>query len=111
MTHAAAAKPNAMRIAISFFNGSNPGALRTIHLQYHAEQDVRASGLEWTIIRPSMIHGPGGEFMNMEARWARRTAPPFLFMPYFGAGMFGRGGAGALQPVYVGDVEIGRAHV
>ena len=40
----------------------------------------------------------------MEAAWARYKAPPFLFMPYFGRGFFGRGGAGMLQPVYVGDV-------
>jgi NADH dehydrogenase len=72
--------------------------------KYLAEQYVRASGLDWTIIRPSLIHGPRGEFMQMEAKWARGAAPPFLFMPYFGAGAFGRGGAGKLQPVYVGDV-------
>ena len=40
----------------------------------------------------------------MEANWARGKAPPFLFMPYFGAGALGRGGAGKLQPVYVKDV-------
>jgi NADH dehydrogenase len=72
--------------------------------KYRAEQYVRASGLNWTILRPSLIHGPGGEFMAMEAKWARGTAPPFLFMPYFGAGAFGRGGAGRLQPVHVADV-------
>ena len=42
--------------------------------------------------------------MQMEARWARRKAPPFLFMPYFGRGALGRGGAGLLQPVFVNDV-------
>jgi NADH dehydrogenase len=72
--------------------------------KYLAEQYVRASGLDWTILRPSLIHGPRGEFMQMQAKWARGTAPPFLFMPYFGAGAFGRGGAGKLQPVYAGDV-------
>jgi NADH dehydrogenase len=72
--------------------------------KFAAEQYVRASELEWTIFRPSLIHGPKGEFMQMEARWARRTAPPFLFMPYFGAGILGFGGAGKLQPVYVNDV-------
>jgi len=51
-----------------------------------------------------MIHGPKGEFMKQEAKWARGTAPPFLFMPYFGRGALGTGGAGKLQPVYVGDV-------
>ena len=72
--------------------------------KYRAEQSLRQSGLDWTIFRPSMIHGPGGEFMKMEARWARGKAPPFLFMPYFGAGAMGRGGAGLLQPVHVHDV-------
>jgi NADH dehydrogenase len=37
--------------------------------------------------------------MQMEAKWARMSKPPFLFMPYFG----GRK-AGKLQPVYVKDV-------
>jgi NADH dehydrogenase len=40
----------------------------------------------------------------MQAKWARRQAMPFLFMPYFGAGLLGTGGAGKLQPVYVEDV-------
>jgi NADH dehydrogenase len=85
--------------------GSRPDAVSTYHkTKFAAEQYVRSSGLEWTIFRPSLIHGPKGEFMQMEAAWARRTAPPFLFMPYFGAGMLGTGGAGKLQPVYVGDV-------
>jgi NADH dehydrogenase len=85
--------------------GARPAAVSTYHrTKYKAEQYVRNSGLDWTIFRPSLIHGPGGEFTRMEANWARKTAVPFLFMPYFGAGLFGRGGAGRLQPVYVNDV-------
>lgn len=85
--------------------GTRPDAVSEYHkTKYAAEEYVRASGLEWTIIRPSMIHGPKGEFMQIAAKWARGTAPPFLFMPYFGAGAFGEGGAGLLQPVYVNDV-------
>ena len=85
--------------------GVRPDAVSEYHrTKYLAEQYVRDSGLDWTIIRPSLIHGAGGEFMQMEAKWARRKAPPFLFMPYFGAGAFGRGGAGMLQPVHVRDV-------
>jgi nucleoside-diphosphate-sugar epimerase len=86
--------------------GSRPGAVSQYHRTKHrAEEYVRGTGgLDWTIFRPSFIHGPRGEFMQMEAKWARRKAPPFLFMPYFGAGALGRGGAGKLQPVYVGDV-------
>jgi NADH dehydrogenase len=67
--------------------------------KYRAEEYLRASGLEWTIFRPSLIHGPAGEFMQMEAKWSRKSAPPFLFMPYFGGKH-----AGKLQPVYVKDV-------
>ncbi|HTL30781.1 MAG TPA: NAD(P)H-binding protein [Tepidisphaeraceae bacterium] len=85
--------------------GTRFGAVSDYHkTKFRAEEYVRASGLDWTIFRPSLIHGPGGEFMQMEAKWARFKAPPFLFMPYFGRGLFGFGGAGKLQPVFVNDV-------
>jgi uncharacterized protein YbjT (DUF2867 family) len=85
--------------------GTRPDAASDYHkTKFAAEQIVRASGLEWTIFRPSLIHGPRGEFMQLEAKWVRKKAPPFLFMPYFGAGAFGRGGAGQLQPIHVNDV-------
>ncbi len=85
--------------------GTRPGADSDYHRTKHeAEQAVRGSGLDWTIIRPSMIHGPRGEFTDMLAKWSRGKAAPFLFMPYFGAGPLGLGGAGMLQPVYVNDV-------
>ncbi len=85
--------------------GTRSNAVSEYHrTKYAAEEHVRASGLDWTIFRPSMIHGPGGEFTKMQAAWARRKAPPFLFMPYFGAGVLGLGGAGKLQPIHVADV-------
>jgi uncharacterized protein YbjT (DUF2867 family) len=80
--------------------GTRPDAVSTYHrTKFLAEEHVRHSGLDWTIFRPSVIHGPGGEFMRMEANWARRRSAPFLFMPYFGGKRAGR-----LQPVYVKDV-------
>jgi NADH dehydrogenase len=77
--------------------------------EYHrtkarAEAIVKGSSLDWTIIRPSLIHGPRGEFVQMLAAWARMKKAPFLFMPYFGRGVLGLGGAGKLQPVFVDDV-------
>jgi NADH dehydrogenase len=85
--------------------GTRPDAVSNYHkTKFMAEEYVRASPLDWTILRPSMIHGARGEFMQMEAKWARRKAPPFLFMPYFGAGLLGFGGAGKLQPIFVNDV-------
>ena len=71
--------------------------------KFKAEEYVRQSGLDWTIIRPSLIHGPGGDFIKMEERWARGIAVPFLFMPYFANGFLG-GKKTKIQPVFVGDV-------
>jgi len=83
--------------------GARPDAVSRYHqTKYAAEQLVRASGLDWTIFRPSLIHGPDGEFMRMVKRFCRGLLPPF--MPYFGGGVFGTGGAGKLQPVWVEDV-------
>jgi NADH dehydrogenase len=85
--------------------GVRPDAVSEYHkTKFRAEEYLRESGLEWTIFRPSLIHGPRGEFAQMEAKWARMLAPPFLFMPYFGAGFMGWRGAGMLQPIFVGDV-------
>ncbi len=102
---AAAVKAGVRRIVHMSALGARPGAPTKYHrTKFQAEQIVRESGLDWTIVRPSLIHGPAGDFMRQEARWARHTAAPFLFMPYFGGGPFGCRAAGHLQPVYVGDV-------
>jgi nucleoside-diphosphate-sugar epimerase len=95
-----------------FIHMSALGARADAASQYHkskfqAEQALRESGesgLDWTILRPSLIHGPGGEFLSMEAGWARGRKPPFLFMPYFSAGLLGRRAPASVQPVYVNDV-------
>jgi uncharacterized protein YbjT (DUF2867 family) len=92
-----------------FIQMSALGTAANAHSTYHktkwkADEYVRASGLEWTIFQPSMIHGPDGEFMKMEAKWVRKQAAPYFFMPYFGAGLLGFGGSGKIQPVYVNDV-------
>ncbi len=83
--------------------GARPNAVSRYHLtKWHAEQAVRDSGMAYTIFRPSVIHGPDGEFMQMVKGFCCGPFPPF--MPYFGAGLLGRGGAGSLQPVWVEDV-------
>ena len=52
--------------------------------KYDAEQMVRhAPGLEWTILRPSIIHGPDGEFMQMVRDWALGRSAPYAVIPYF----------------------------
>lgn len=85
--------------------GTRANAVSQYHrTKFTAEQLVRESGLDWTIFRPSMIHGPGGEFMQWEEAWARGRKAPFFFIPYFGAGLLGFGRKSLIQPVYVNDV-------
>lgn len=69
-----------------------------------AEQIVVSSPLSWTILRPSLIYGPDGEFVQMMAKWAKGTAAPFFAMPYFGSGLLGTGPQHLVQPVSVDDV-------
>lgn len=59
-----------------------------------AEERVRGSGLDWTILRPSIIHGPRGDFMVAMARMVARPGP----VPLVGSGKQ------TIQPVWVEDV-------
>ena len=78
--------------------GTRPDAVSKYHQsKYMAEQLVKQSGLDWTIFRPSVIHGPEGEFMELMKTFAcSMLLPPF--MPYFGKGQ------ARVQPVDVRDV-------
>ena len=51
--------------------------------KFEAEQIVRRSSLDWTIFRPSLIHGPEGEFVQMIADIASGEVAPWFFIPYF----------------------------
>jgi NADH dehydrogenase len=83
--------------------GTRMDAVSEYHkTKYAAEQYVRASGLDWTIFRPSMIHGPKGEFTELLTKWVRKQAPPFFAMPYFKGS--NRGGPPQMQPIFVKDV-------
>ncbi len=83
--------------------GARPNAPARYHqTKWQAEERVRASGLAWTIFRPSIIHGPEGAFLRMVRDFWTGLLPPVV--PYFGAGLLGTGGAGRLQPIWVRDV-------
>lgn len=84
-----------------FVHMSALGARRDAVSKYHrtkwqGECLVRDSGLDWTIFRPSLIHGPEGEFMRLMKAFACDLLPPI--MPYFGTG------EAKVQPVFVKDV-------
>jgi uncharacterized protein YbjT (DUF2867 family) len=65
--------------------GARPDAPSRYHqTKWQAEELVRHSGLAWTIFRPSLIHGPDGEFMRMMKFFSTSLRSPV--MPYFGDG-------------------------
>ena len=77
--------------------GTREKAVSKYHqTKFAAEEAVRASGLDWTIFRPSTIFGPGDKFINMLVDILRKTP----FMPVLG------GGKSQMQPVSVRDVAM-----
>ena len=80
--------------------GTRPEARSRYHqTKWQAEEAVRASGLAWTIFRPSIIFGPGDEFMSVLAGLVRRLP----VVPVVGDGQY------RLQPVAVEHVAEGFA--
>jgi len=75
--------------------GAVPNATSRYHQsKFRAEEVVRASGLDWTIFRPSIIFGPEDAFANKLAGMIRN----FPVVPVIGDGAY------RLQPVSVNDV-------
>ncbi len=70
-------------IHMSALGVSDEGICEYQRTKFEAEMIVRRSGLDWTIFRPSTIHGPGGEFTQLVADWVRGDAQPKFFLPYF----------------------------
>ncbi len=65
--------------------GARPAAVSRYHqTKWQAESLVRQSGMKYTIFRPSIIHGPDGEFMQLVKDFWCKPFPPFV--PFFTAG-------------------------
>lgn len=76
-------------------NGTRAEAVSAYHRsKWQAEEALRASALEWTIFRPSLIFGPGDGFVSMLAGMVKR----FPVVPVIGDGDY------TMSPVAVGDV-------
>ncbi|MEW6572112.1 MAG: complex I NDUFA9 subunit family protein [Bacillota bacterium] len=65
------------------------------HSKWQAEEIVRKSGLNWTVIRPSLVYGPGFGFFNRMAQSIRFSPPPFAVYP---------AGRTRFQPIAAHDV-------
>ncbi|MEM9166040.1 MAG: NAD(P)H-binding protein [Planctomycetota bacterium] len=70
-------------VQISALGVSPDGRAKYQRTKAEGERVVRRSGLPWTIFRPSLVLGAGGQMNEMLGDWARGRVPPYLFMPYF----------------------------
>lgn len=95
-------------IQVSALAVGEHGATPYQRTKLEAETIIRNSGVRWTILRPSLIHGRDGEFMRMARDWATGRIAPYLFMPYFGRTTrrfpVPRFESPSVQPVFVDDV-------
>ncbi len=92
----AAAKKHGVK---QFFHQSALGTRENARSEYHrtkweAEQLVRASGIPFTILRPSLIYGPGDQF-TLRLADAIRLSP---VLPVIGSGR------SKVQPIHIDDV-------
>jgi uncharacterized protein YbjT (DUF2867 family) len=70
-------------VQISAIGVSEHGRAEYQRTKWEGEQLVRASGIPWTILRPSTIHGPDGEFVGMVKQWVYGKKAPWFFLPHF----------------------------
>ncbi len=78
---------------VSALGASADGPSRYQRSKAEGEAVLRASGLDLTLLRPSVIFGSGDNFFNLFARL--QALVPILLLP---------GADAKLQPVWVGDV-------
>jgi NADH dehydrogenase len=75
--------------------GTRPQAVSRYHRsKFQAEETIRASGLDFTIFRPSLVFGPKDAFVNMLAGYIRSSPA----VPVIGDGTY------RLQPISADDV-------
>lgn len=93
---ATASAANVRRFVHMSQNGSDSNSpYRFLRSKGVAQDIVTASGLDWTVLRPSVIFGREDEFVNLLARLVRLT-PFILPLP--------DGGRARFQPIAVNDV-------
>lgn len=70
-------------VQMSALGVGDEGDCAYLRTKWAAERAVRASSLTWTIMRPGLIHGPDGEFMQEAKGWCEGRSFPHVMIPYF----------------------------
>jgi uncharacterized protein YbjT (DUF2867 family) len=101
----AAKEAGAGRFLLMSANGVKADGTPYQVTKYEAEEYLKASGLDWTIFRPSVIFGDPGERMEFATQLANDIIRPPLPAPLFFDGILPvRAGQFRLSPVHVEDV-------
>jgi NADH dehydrogenase len=90
---AAAAHDVSRFVQLSALGADPDGPTHYIRAKGRAEELVRESDLNWTIFRPSVVFGDGGEFLS----FTRKLTPP-------GVAPLPGGGKTKFQPIHVDDL-------
>jgi len=98
-TLAAAEAEGVRRIVhLSVLGASDDPKLRYLHSKWRGEELVRASGLEWVVLRPSLLFGEGDGFFNLVKVTLTWWSPGIVAIPGDGSARF--------QPLSVDDLAI-----
>ncbi|HLF71784.1 MAG TPA: NAD(P)H-binding protein [Dehalococcoidia bacterium] len=81
-------------VYVSGVGAAKDAAKHWFRFKWLAEEHVRASGLEWAVVRPTWVYGPGDKSLNRLIGFSK-VLP---FVPMFGDGKQ------AMQPVFIDDV-------
>lgn len=101
----AARQAGVQRFVLMSANGVKPEGTGYQSTKWRAEQYLAASGLDWTVFRPSVVFGdPRGRMEFASMLYAQMLAPP-IPAPLFHAGLLPAGaGRFRMSPVAVEDV-------
>lgn len=80
-------------VQMSFLGADSDSSITAMRAKGDAETVVRESDLDWTIFRPSVIFGEGGEFVE----FSKKLTTPYI------TGLPG-GGRNRFQPIWIGDM-------
>ena len=103
-TVAAAERAGVRRfVHLSALGVTDDRKLRYLSSKWRGEEAVRSSGLDWIVLRPSLLFGPGDGFFSLVRSTLKWWSPGIVAIP-------GKGDA-TFQPLAVDDLARGVAQV
>ena len=85
-------------VHLSVLGVADDPKLRYLHSKWRGEQIVRESGLDWVVLRPSLLFGEGDGFFNLVKVTLRWWSPGVVAIPGDGRARF--------QPLAVDDLAL-----